>query len=144
MDAAVEHDICDIPFDGYFAPEVKRQARRSGCPFSRRHSPGQHGAMGGVGHDPQEFHRFPGPADDGQSGPAYHRRHGWGHHGPHNGADDRITPFFKHAHDAKPHDFRGPPGEHFEPAAFWFARRGHAESQTPWSGAWVGPGDQKP
>ncbi|CAH0663702.1 unnamed protein product [Spodoptera exigua] len=144
MDAAVEHDICDIPFDGYFAPEAKRQARRSGCPFSRRHSPGQHGAMGGIGHGAQEFHRFPGPADDGQRGPACHRRDGWGHHGPHNGADDRIPPFFKHAHDAKPHDFRGPHGEHFGPAAFWFARRGPAESQTPWSGAWGGLGQQKP
>lgn len=107
MDARFEYDVCDLPFDGYFAPEEKRRPRRFGCPFSRGHF-GQYGpgfgpygpgnGPHGPGNGPQDFQRFPGnqgPPDGrgptwDQQTPGWEQQrppwgrfgHGWGQQGP--------------------------------------------------------------
>ncbi|KAH9631283.1 hypothetical protein HF086_003719 [Spodoptera exigua] len=126
MDARFEYDVCDLPFDGYFAPEEKRRPRRFGCPFSRRHFGPYGPGFGPNGphfgpNGPQDFQRFhdnqgqpdgrgPGWEQQGsgweQQGPPWGRfGPGWGRFGPgwgHQGPPRREG--------EGPADHYGPPG----------------------------------
>lgn len=152
-----EFDICDLPFDGYYAPQVERIYRPWGCPLSRHHGH-HHGPFGrpGFDHGPENYgsqhwlghHRF-GPFEDG------HRRPGCGRWGPPkrdgNGPAEHQChgpPGFPAGHYGRSHNFSGHGAnrQHFGSQPWWFGRRGPSESQErPWTGPWGGPGpDQRP
>uniref|UniRef100_A0A2A4JA96 Uncharacterized protein n=1 Tax=Heliothis virescens TaxID=7102 RepID=A0A2A4JA96_HELVI len=127
MKTHVEYDICDIPFDGYYAPPFQPKPKRFWCPLSRGFGPhDQRPPFDRFGHEHHHhWHGKPGA----EFGPRFDQ--------PHTDRDGRPSEHHWHG----PPGFRpGPPGSHdFQRHGGehpWFGRGPSDTPERSWGGPW--------